>query len=414
MTIIQDLAGKHLILGITGGIAAYKSADLCRRLQASGATVQVIMTSSACQFITPLTLQALSGLPVLIDEWDITHHNNIKAMPHIDISRRADAIIIAPATANFIAKLTHGLANDLLSTLCLARNCQTVPLFIAPAMNTEMWSNPATVRNITQLKADGIAILGPAYGLQACGETGFGRLLDINDMIHCVVAHFQPKVLQGKHVLITAGATFEPIDPVRGITNISSGKMGYALAQSAWEAGAKVLLISSTYTFNTLPIAQDIQVMYTQSARDMQAMVESYIDNQDIFFSVAAVSDWRVDKIAVNKIKKSADNSTYTLEMVKNPDILMAIAASNRAKSGKLYCVGFAAETENFDHYAQEKRLKKGVPLLVGNNAIQAMKSDENALTLYDDYGITRFPLQPKLIAARALIAEVAQRIINK
>ncbi len=408
MTAIQELAGKHLILGITGGIAAYKAADLCRRLQDTGATVQVVMTPAACQFITPLTLQALSGRRVMVDAWEKNDPIITNAMPHIESSRCADAIIIAPATADFMAKLVHGFGNDVLSNLCLARNCQTVPLLVAPAMNVEMWNNPATVRNIAQLQTDGVAILGPAQGLQACGETGIGRLLEVADIVREVIAHFQPKLLQGKRVLITAGATFEAIDPVRGITNISSGKMGYALAQAAWEAGAQVLLVSG---ISSLPIPYGVKRIHAQTAYDMQKMVETHAVHQDIFFSVAAVADWRVATVSEQKIKKIADKTTYTLEMVQNPDILMAIAASERAQSGKLYCVGFSAETEQFDTNAQAKRLKKGVPLLVGNDARQAMKSDDNALTLYDKCGITRLPLQPKLLAARALIAAVAQRL---
>jgi phosphopantothenoylcysteine decarboxylase / phosphopantothenate---cysteine ligase len=411
MTTIQDLAGKHLILGITGGVAAYKAADLCRRLQEAGATVQVVMTPAACQFITPLTLQALSGRRVMVDAWEQNDPFITNAMPHIESSRHADAIIIAPATADFIAKLAHGFANDILSNICLARNCQTVPLLVAPAMNVEMWNNPATIRNVEQLQLDGVSILGPVQGLQACGEIGTGRLLEVPDIVREVVAHFQPKLLQGKQVLVTAGATFEAIDTVRGITNISSGKMGYAIAQAAWEAGANVLLISGVSSGHSLTIPHGVKRIHTQTAQDMQALVEAHAVHQDIFFSVAAVADWRVATVAGQKIKKVPGNTSYTLEMIQNPDILMRVAASERAKSGQLYCVGFAAETEDFDANAQAKRLKKGVPLLVGNDARQAMKSDDNALTLYDADEIVRLPLQPKLLAARALIAAVAQRL---
>ncbi|MEN9911789.1 MAG: bifunctional phosphopantothenoylcysteine decarboxylase/phosphopantothenate--cysteine ligase CoaBC [Pseudomonadota bacterium] len=408
MKTIQELAGKHFILGITGGVAAYKAADLCRRLQDIGATVQVVMTPAACQFITPLTLQALSGRRVMVYAWDKNDPIITNAMPHIESSRCADAIIIAPATADFMAKLVHGFGNDVLSNMCLARNCQTVPLLVAPAMNVEMWNNPATIRNIAQLQTDGVAILGPAQGLQACGETGTGRLLEVADIVREVIAHFQPKLLQGKRVLITAGATFEAIDPVRGITNISSGKMGYAVAQAAWEAGAQVLLVSG---ISSLPTPYGVKRIHAQTAYDMQVAVETHSVHQDIFFSVAAVADWRAATVSEQKIKKVADKTTYTVEMVQNPDILMAIAASKRAQSGELYCVGFSAETEHFDTHAQAKRLKKGVPLLVSNDARQAMKSDDNALSLYDVHGVTHLPLQTKLSAARALIAAVAQRL---
>jgi phosphopantothenoylcysteine decarboxylase / phosphopantothenate---cysteine ligase len=401
---MKDLAAKHLILGITGGVAAYKAAELCRRLQDAGATVQVVMTTAACQFITPLTLQALSGRPVITDAWDQTNPAIPNGMPHIEPSRHADAIIVAPATADFMAKLAHGMANDALSNLCLARNCATVPLLIAPAMNVEMWQNPATQRNLATLKADGIAVLGPASGLQACGEVGAGRLLEVTDIVSEVIAHFQAKHLAGKRVLITAGATYEPIDPVRGITNISSGKMGYAIAQAAREAGAHVTLVSGA---TALPAPYGVTMIKAQSARDMLAAVQAAASSHEVFFSVAAVADWRSAQAADQKMKKVAGVDSQTLTMVQNPDILATIAALPNAP----YCVGFAAETEDFDTNSQAKRLKKNVPLLVGNDARAAMQSDDNALTLYDAQGITRLPLQPKLAAARALIAAVAQRL---
>jgi phosphopantothenoylcysteine decarboxylase/phosphopantothenate--cysteine ligase len=401
---MKDLTGKHLILGITGGVAAYKAADLCRRLQDAGATVQVVMTPAACQFITPLTLQALSGRPVITDAWDQTNPAIPNGMPHIEPSRHAHAIIVAPATADFMAKLAYGMANDALSNLCLARNCALVPLLIAPAMNVEMWQNPATQRNLATLKVDGIAVLGPASGMQACGEIGAGRLLEPADIVTEVVAHFQAKVLLGKHVLITAGATYEAIDPVRGITNISSGKMGYAIAQAAREAGAHVTLVSGA---TALPPPYGVTVVKALSARDMLAAVQVAASNSDIFFSVAAVADWRVAQASDQKMKKTAGVDSQTLAMVQNPDILATIAALPNAP----YCVGFAAETENFDANAQAKRSKKNVPLLVGNDARTAMQSDDNALSFYDAQGITRLPLQPKLAAARALVAAVAQRL---
>jgi phosphopantothenoylcysteine decarboxylase/phosphopantothenate--cysteine ligase len=405
---MQELAGKHLILGITGGVAAYKAADLCRRLQDAGATVQVVMTPAATQFITPLTMQSLSARPVITDAWDQGNPAIPNAMPHIEPSRHADAIVVAPATADFMAKLAHGLGNDALSNLCLARNCAAVPLLIAPAMNVEMWRNPATQRNLATLKADGIAVLGPASGLQACGEVGQGRLLDVADIVSETIASFQPKWLAGKKVLVSAGASYEPIDPVRGITNISSGKMGYAIARAAWEAGAQVTLVSGA---TALPPPYGVTVVHAQSARDMLTALMPLAQENDVFFSVAAVADWRTAQAAEQKLKKIAGQDSQTLHMVQNPDLLATIAALPRAQSGALFCVGFAAETENFDANAQAKRSKKGVPLLVGNDAKAAMQSDNNALSLYDAQGITRLPLQPKLAAARALIAAVAKRL---
>ncbi len=407
----MDLAGKHIVLGITGGIAAYKAATLCRRLQDAGATVQVVMTPAACQFITPLTLQALSGRPVIVDAWDQNNPAIPNAMPHIEPSRDAHAMVVAPATADFMAKLAYGMANDALSNLCLARNCAAVPLLIAPAMNVEMWQNPATQRNLATLLADGVTVLGPAAGMQACGEVGAGRMLEVDDIVTEVIAHFQAKILAGKRVLVTAGATFEAIDPVRGITNISSGKMGYAIARAAWEAGAHVTLVSGAAAACALPAPYGVTVVTTTSAADMLAAVQTHADTQDVLFSVAAVADWRVASAAEQKMKKVAGQNTHTLHLVQTPDILATIAASPRARSGALYCVGFAAETEHLDAHAQAKRLKKQVPLIVGNDANAAMQSDDNALTLFDAQGVTRLPLQPKLAAARALVMAVAQRL---
>lgn len=401
---MNDLAGKHLVLGITGGIAAYKAAQLCRSLMDAGASVQVVMTPAACQFITPLTMQALSGRPVISDAWEASHPAIPNAMPHIEPSRHASAIIVAPATADFMAKLAHGLANDALSNLCLARNSAAVPLLIAPAMNVEMWQNPATQRNLRTLMGDGIRVLGPASGVQACGEVGQGRLLEPADIVSEVLAYFQPKCLAGKRVLITAGATYEPIDPVRGITNVSSGKMGYAIAQAAWEAGAQVTLISGA---TALPAPYGVSVIKALSARDMLAAVLARAADNDVFFSVAAVADWRCAQAADQKMKKTAGVDAHTLHLVQNPDILATVAALPAPP----FCVGFAAETEDFDANAQAKRIKKNVPLLVGNDAKLAMQSDDNALTLYDAKGITRLPLQAKLAAARALVAATAQRM---
>ncbi|KPF66783.1 phosphopantothenate synthase [beta proteobacterium AAP99] len=397
---MPDLASKHILLGMTGGVAAYKVAELVRRLQDEGATVQVVMTESATQFITPVTMQALTGRPVYTSAWDARVANN---MPHIDLSREADVIVIAPASADFMAKVAHGLADDLLSTLVLARK---VPLLMAPAMNVEMWANAATQRNVATLRGDGVGLLGPAVGDQACGEVGSGRMLEPHELLAEITAHFQPKVLAGKRVLITAGPTFEPIDPVRGITNVSSGKMGYAIARAAWEAGASVHLVSGP---TALAAPHGVSRVNVQTAREMLAAVQAEADGSDIFISVAAVSDWRVDNAAASKLKKS-EGSVPALQFVENPDILATVAAAGKAK-GKPYCVGFAAETDHIEQYAREKRAKKGVPLLVANNARSAMGADANTLWLFDDAGVTALPELPKLSAARRLVGEIARRL---
>jgi phosphopantothenoylcysteine decarboxylase/phosphopantothenate--cysteine ligase len=397
---MPDLASKHILLGMTGGVAAYKVAELARRLQDEGATVQVVMTESATQFITPVTMQALTGRPVYTSAWDARIANN---MPHIDLSREADVIVIAPASADFMAKVAHGLADDLLSTLVLARK---VPLLMAPAMNVEMWSNPATQRNVATLRGDGVGLLGPAVGDQACGEVGSGRMLEPHELLAEITAHFQPKVLAGKRVLITAGPTFEPIDPVRGITNVSSGKMGYAVARAAWEAGASVHLVSGP---TALAMPHGVTRVNVQTAREMLAAVQAQAEGSDVFISVAAVSDWRVENASDSKLKKSA-GGVPALQFTENPDILATVAAASKA-AGRPYCVGFAAETDHIEQYAREKRAKKGVPLLVANNARSAMGADANTLWLFDDAGVTTLPELPKLSAARRLISEIARRL---
>jgi len=396
---MQDLAGKHFVLGMSGGIAAYKSAELTRRLQDAGATVQVVMSEAATHFITPVTMQALSGRPVFVSQWDGRIDNN---MAHIDLTRGASAIVMAPASADFMAKLAHGLCDDLPSTLCLAREC---PLLVAPAMNRQMWNNPATQRNIERLRADGIAILGPDSGDQACGETGMGRMLEPDDIVEELIAFFQPKLLQGKRLLITAGPTFEPIDPVRGITNLSSGKMGYAIARAAREAGATVTLVSGPTALAAPAHVRRVQV---QTARDMLNAVLNDIGNADIFISVAAVADWRIANPSNSKLKKSdSAQAGPALEFTPNPDILATVAALPAPP----YCVGFAAETDNLDANAQIKREKKKIPLLVGNIAQQALGADDNALVLYDEQGITRLQRADKLNLARQLVAAIAQRV---
>lgn len=363
---------KSLVLGITGGIAAYKAAELVRLLVKTNINVQVVMTEAATQFITPLTMQALSGNPVFVGMWDSSIDNG---MPHIELSRNADAILIAPASAEFVAKLLHGRADDLLSTLCLARDC---PLLVAPAMNKQMWENPATQRNFAQLKADNISVFGPGNGAQACGETGDGRMLEAEELLALVNAHFTPKLLAGKNILITAGPTLEMIDPVRGITNLSSGKMGYAIAQEAADMGASVTLVAGRT--NLVPPA-NVLTHNTISAADMYQTVMKKIHTQDIFISVAAVADYSPAEVSKQKIKKNA--ATLTVSLKRNQDILAEVASLENAP----FCVGFAAETENVIAYATQKRLSKKVPLMIANEVISAIGNDDNQVTLIDDNG---------------------------
>lgn len=393
----KRIVSTKLVLGITGGIAAYKAAELVRLLVKANYDVQVVMTAAACQFITPVTMQALSGKPVFIDMWGSSISNG---MPHIELSREADAILVAPASADFLAKLVHGRADDLLSTLCLARDC---PLLVAPAMNKQMWENPATQRNINQLIADGICILDPDSGEQACGEVGLGRMLEAEALLALVNAHFTPKLLAGKRVLITAGATLEMIDPVRGITNLSSGKMGYAIAQAAADMGAEVTLVSGVTALNKITNATNIKA---ESAQAMYEAVMSNIINQDIFIAVAAVADYRPVTQHHEKIKKSA--SSLTLELTPNKDILADVASLPNAP----LCVGFAAETENLLEYAETKRKAKKLPLIVANLASDAMGSEENSVTLIDKNGAHSIQRAPKTEVARLLLQHIANMII--
>ena len=387
-----SLAHKKVILGVTGGIAAYKAAELCRLLIKAGAEVQVVMTEAAQQFVTPLTFQALSGKPVLASLWDAASGDG---MEHIHLSRDADLLLVAPASADFMAKLVQGRADDLLSTLCLARTCR---LAVAPAMNREMWAAPATRRNLAQLLADGASVLGPAAGEQACGEVGLGRMLEPADILDALPGLLGMGVLAGKRVLITAGPTFEPIDPVRGLTNLSSGKMGYAIAQAAAEAGAEVCLVSGPTCLATPPGTRRIDV---QSAVDMQRAVLAELPC-DVFIAVAAVADYRVDAAASQKIKKSADG--LTLRLVANPDILAEVAALPDAP----FCVGFAAETERLAEYAEAKRRRKKLPLLVGNLAQDTLGQDAAELVLFDDQGQHPLPRADKLSQARHLVRHLA------
>ena len=396
------LTGKKIVLGLTGGIACYKVAELTRALGKAGATVQVVMTQSATQFITPVTMQALSGNTVYHDQWDARIPNN---MPHIDLTRDADLIVIAPCSTDFIFKLAHGACDDLLSTLCIARPAH-IPLLVAPAMNVEMWQNPATQRNVAQLKADGIRLLGPAAGEQACGETGMGRMLEPDQLLAEIIAAFQPKTLAGKQLLITAGPTFEAIDPVRGITNLSSGKMGYAIALAAWEAGADVTLISGPTALDTPYGSRRIQVQSAQQMHDA-VMAQLAQKHHDVFIAVAAVADWRVANASEQKLKKTCATDTPQLEFAQNPDILAGVAAM----PGAPYCVGFAAESENLLQYGAAKRLKKNVPLLVGNIGHATFGLDENELILFDAHGHQHLPRADKQTLAKQLIAEIAARI---
>ncbi|MHB0919194.1 MAG: bifunctional phosphopantothenoylcysteine decarboxylase/phosphopantothenate--cysteine ligase CoaBC [Thiobacillus sp.] len=391
----MSLANKKIILGVTGGIAAYKAAELCRLLIKAGADVRVVMTAAAQQFIGPLTFQALSGKPVLTSLWDAASGDG---MEHIHLSREADLLLVAPASADFLAKLAHGRADDLLSTLCLARACK---LAVAPAMNREMWAAAPTRRNLEQLQLDGVSLLGPAAGEQACGETGLGRMLEPADIMAALPGLLGAGPLAGKRVLITAGPTFEAIDPVRGLTNLSSGKMGYAVAQAAAEAGAEVCLVSGPTCLATPAGARRIDV---QSAADMRRAVLAELP-ADVFIAVAAVADYRVDVAAAQKIKKSTD--AMTLQLVANPDILAEVAALPNAP----FCVGFAAETERLAEQAEAKRLKKKLPLLVGNLAQDTLGQDTAELVLFDDRGQHRLPRADKLIQARALIRHLVNHL---
>jgi phosphopantothenoylcysteine decarboxylase / phosphopantothenate---cysteine ligase len=402
---MNDLAGKHFVLGLSGGIACYKAAELCRAFVKEGATVQVVMTEAAEQFITPVTMQALSNRPVYGSQWDNREPNN---MPHINLSREADAIVIAPCSADFMAKLLHGRADDLLSLMCLARPIAKVPLLIAPAMNREMWAHPATQRNMKQLAEDGAHILGVGSGFQACGETGDGRMLEAPELLEDIIAFFQPKRLAGKRVLVTAGPTFEAIDPVRGITNLSSGKMGFAIARAAREGGAQVTLVAGPVS---LPTPRGVSRIDVRSAREMMAATEPQAQQADIFIATAAVADWRPASESEHKIKKDGSGQAPALAFTENPDILATIAQSPRAKSGALYCVGFAAESQDLAANAQAKRVRKGVPLLVGNIGPATFGADDNALLLIDEQGSLEMPRADKLQLARALVAQIANRL---
>lgn len=391
--IMEQARAKRIVLGITGGIAAYKAAEFARLLLKQGIEVQAAMTDAATHFIAPATMQALTGRPVLIDQWDASPNG----MAHIE--RSADAIVVAPATADFIAKLAHGLANDLLSSLCLARDC---PLIIAPAMNIQMWANPATQRNVQRLVNDGVALLGPASGMQACGEEGMGRMLEAEELAHSVIeflARDGTGDLAGVRVLVTAGPTYEPLDAVRGITNRSSGKMGYAIAEAALQMGAQVTLVSGPTALHAPAGARVVDVT---TAVEMFDAVKQHLTGTDMFIAVAAVADYRAAQASEQKIKKN--DAALTLELVPNPDILAFVAALPEPP----FCIGFAAESEKLREHAAEKRRKKNIPLLAANLAQHAIGSDENEIILFDDSGEHVLPRAGKAALARSLLNHAA------
>ena len=395
------LGGRHIVLGLSGGIACFKSAELVRELTKAGASVQVVMTEAACQFITPVTMQALSGLPVVLSQWDAREPNN---MAHINLSREADAILVAPASADFIAKLALGRADELLSLLCLARPIERCPLLLAPAMNREMWAHPATQRNAAQVVADGAKLLGPGNGDQACGEVGDGRMLEAVELRDELIAFFQPKLLAGKRLLITAGPTFEAIDPVRGITNLSSGKMGFAIARAAQEAGAQVTLVAGPVH---LPTPRGVRRIDVQSALQMHEAVLPLATANDVFVATAAVADWRPAAASGEKIKKDGSGQVPVIGFTENPDILAAVAKL----PGRPYCVGFAAESHDLARHAREKRLRKNVPLIVGNVGPATFGRDDNTLLLVDANGERELATADKLTLGRELVAEIARRL---
>jgi phosphopantothenoylcysteine decarboxylase / phosphopantothenate---cysteine ligase len=398
------LQGRHIVLGLTGGVACYKAAELARELQRVGASVQAVMTEAAQQFITPVTLQALTGRPVFTSQWDPREPN---AMAHINLGREADAIVVAPASADFIAQLAQGRAGELLPLLCLARPRERCGLLLAPAMNREMWAHPATQRNVAQVQADGALLLGPAAGDQACGEVGDGRMLEALALCDAVVAHFQPRLLAGRRVLITAGPTFEAIDPVRGITNLSSGKMGFAIARAAAEAGASVTLVAGPVH---LPTPAGVRRIDVTSAQQMFDAVLPAAPQHDVFVATAAVADWRPAQLSERKIKKDGSKVAPLFELVENPDILAAVAALPPGQ--RPYCVGFAAESHDLLRHARAKRENKGVPLIVGNLGPATFGRDDNALLLVGESGELELPgggaRADKLSLARALVAHIA------
>ena len=402
----NELQGRHIVLGLSGGVACYKAAELTRELVKAGATVQVVMSEAAEHFITATTMQALSGRPVHSSQWDAREAN---AMPHITLTRAADAVLVAPASADFIAKLAQGRADELLSLLCLARPLPRCPLLVAPAMNREMWAHPATQRNVAQVVADGAMVLGPATGDQACGEFGDGRMLEAIELRDELIAFFQPKLLQGKTVLVSAGPTFEAIDPVRGITNLSSGKMGFAVARAAAEAGASVTLVAGPVV---LPTPRHVRRIDVQSAQQMFDAVLPLASANDIFVATAAVADWRPAGLQQRKIKKDGSGQVPDLALSENADILASVARLPAAT--RPWCVGFAAESHDLIRHARAKLESKGVPLIVGNIGPATFGRDDNALVLVDASGEVSLPAASKLQLARELVREIAHRMSAK
>ncbi len=401
-----ELTGKHIVLGLSGGIACYKAADFVREMVKAGATVQVVMSEAAEQFITTVTLQALSSRVVHTSQWDAREPNN---MAHIKLTREADAVVVAPASADFIAKLAQGRADDLLSLMCLARPIDRCPLLVAPAMNREMWVHPATQRNLAQLKSDGAFVLGPGSGDQACGEVGDGRMLEPVELLADLIAFFQPKLLQGKKLLISAGPTFEPLDPVRGISNRSSGKMGFAIARAAADAGAVVTLVAGPVHQAT---PRGVQRVDVGTAQEMFDAVLAAAPTSDVFVATAAVADWRAAAPSEHKIKKVAGKTVPSFELVQNPDILAAVARlPDTAARRRPYCVGFAAESHDLLKHAREKLERKNVPLIVANLGPATFGQDDNTLTLVDAQGARELPRADKLTLARQLVAEIAARL---
>jgi len=395
---MNDLHNKKILLGVSGGIAAYKAAEFARLLIKQGASVRVVMTTAAQKFICPLTFQALTGNKVYSELFEADAQN---AMDHIDLARWADLLVIAPASANTIAKLADGYADNLLLTIALATQSKVA---LAPAMNQQMYQNPATTDNLARLRGRGITLWGPDEGLQACGEIGPGRMLEPVDLLSCVLKVFQPGRLHGRKIMITAGPTREPIDPVRYISNRSSGKMGYALAQAALDAGAEVTLVSGPVC---LAPPASAQLLRCQSAEEMYQQVMSGISEQDIFISSAAVADYRVDMIASEKIKKSSEQ--MQLSLIKNKDILAAVAALEK----RPFCVGFAAETSDLEQYALSKLRKKKLDMVAANRVDDPQSGfdvDLNALSIFWKDGAQELPLQSKTQLAVALIELIAQR----
>ncbi|MCM2307743.1 MAG: bifunctional phosphopantothenoylcysteine decarboxylase/phosphopantothenate--cysteine ligase CoaBC [Sulfuritalea sp.] len=395
---MNEFQGKRVVLGVTGGVAAYKAAELVRLLVKAGADVDVVLTAAGAQFVGAATFQALSGRRVWQALWDERMDNG---MAHIDLTRGAAALLVAPATADFLAKLAHGFADDLLSTLCLARDC---PLLVAPAMNRQMWENPATQRNVAQLGADGVSVLGPAHGEQACGEVGDGRMLEAPELFDDLYASLQVKSLAGKRVLLTAGPTFEALDPVRGLTNSSSGKMGFALARACVEAGATVTLVAGPVALAT---PRGVHRVDVQSALQMREAVMQALPGQDVFIGVAAVADYRPRQAAEHKIKKGSGGLTLDLEA--NPDILAEVAGL----PGAPFCVGFAAESRNLEAYAEGKRATKKLALVVGNLVQDGLGGDGNAVTLFDAGGAHVLPPADKSAVARSIVTHIV-RLMEK